>query len=294
MKRYLNTDLAVENKAFFNNCGREYYEEENEISTICRLNISNDELSKKYGREKGIYVTILSEAFYLLDKFSFLSLADILAKEIRKILFDVCKRKCIKDCSVLVAGLGNAEIVVDAIGPISVKKLTVTRHIKFMSESYFTNENMCSVSAIAPGVLSQTGIETVELIKGAVKSIHPDVVIAIDSLSARSVERLGTTIQISDNGIAPGTGIGNMRKAINAENIGCPVISIGVPTVVSSSTLVIDMLETAGVSEISDELMSVLKENKKFFVTPKECDEITKSAAELISTALDMMFGMHS
>ena len=217
-----------------------------------------------------------------------------MAKEIRKILSDVCKRKCIKDCSVLVAGLGNAEIVVDAIGPISAKKLTVTRHIKFMSESCFTNKNMCSVSAIAPGVLSQTGIETVELIKGAAKSIHPDVVIAIDSLSARSVERLGTTIQISDNGISPGTGIGNMRKAINAENIGCPVIAIGVPTVVSSSTLVIDMLEAAGVSEISDELMSVLKENKKFFVTPKECDEITKSAAELISSALDMVFGMHS
>ena len=143
-------------------------------------------------------------------------------------------------------------------------------------------------------MLCQTGIETVEIVNSIVKSINPDVVIAIDALAARRLDRLGTTIQITDNGIKPGTGIGNFRKAIKEENIGCPVISIGVPTVVSSSTLVVDMLEAAGVDAVGDELMMVLKNNKNFFVTPKDCDAIAVSSAELIAMALNkLFFGTH-
>ena len=141
-----------------------------------------------------------------------------------------------------------------------------------------------------PGVLAQTGIETVEMVKSAAQNVTPDLIIAIDALAARSCERLASTIQLSDNGISPGSGIGNMRKAINRENIGVPVLALGVPTVVDSSTLVYDALRKAGIEEVDGELSTVLENGRGFFVSPKESDVITKSVAHLLAQSLDNVF----
>ena len=149
---------------------------------------------------------------------------------------------------------------------------------------------MCNVSAFVPGVLAQTGIETLELIQGVVANTSPDVVLVIDALAARSTQRLGRTVQISDAGISPGSGIGNMRKDINKETLGVPVIAIGVPTVVDSTTLVYDALEAAYTKNIPKDMLEALDNNRSFFVTPKECDILCQSISSLLADALEKTF----
>jgi spore protease len=148
------------------------------------------------------------------------------------------------------------------------------------------------LAAIAPGVVGQTGIETAELIRSAVEAISPSVLICIDALAARSVDRLAVTVQLSNTGIAPGSGIGNHRQAINRDFLGIPVIAIGVPTVVDSSTMVYGMLEKAGVTEISEALETELENGRSFFVTLKETDTATAEMARLIARAIQLAFSV--
>jgi spore protease len=147
-----------------------------------------------------------------------------------------------------------------------------------------------NVSALSPGVLGQTGIETAELIKGAVDTVSPDLVVAIDALAAKSVNRLATTIQICDTGITPGSGIGNTKQAINKDTLGVPVIAVGVPTMVSSATLVYDALEKAQVNDISDELIQVLDNGISFFVTLNETDAVINLLSRILSESIDKAF----
>ena len=174
--------------------------------------------------------------------------------------------------SVLVAGLGNAGLTADAIGPLTVEGLHVTRHLMDADQALYRSLGCSALSAIAPGVLGQTGVETLELLRGAVRAVKPDVVILIDALAARSCDRMAATVQISDVGISPGSGVGNRRAPIDRETLGVPVISIGVPTVVQSATLVWDALQSAGIQEIDERLEHVLKSGVNFFVSPKESD----------------------
>ena len=157
-----------------------------------------------------------------------------------------------------------------------------------------SDKSLPTVSAIAPSVLSKTGIESVDVIKSIVDRIGADIVIVIDSLAAKSCDRLGCTVQITDSGISPGSGIGNLRMAINEITVGCPIISIGLPTVVDSATLVLDTLELAGIEGVSDNLLKVLRKSKSFFVAPKECDKITECAANLLASSLNALFGLYS
>ncbi len=290
MIEYANSDLAVEKKGLWQIDASCYTEEEEGECTVCRLNIENDEDSAKYGREKGHYVTVFCDKIWLMDNEGLESMSYTVSHEIEKMLFRVCK-KSVSEQKILVVGLGNPDMTSDAIGPFTVRQMMVTRHLGGFYKKIFGDKRVTNVAAIAPGVLSQTGIETVEIIKSAALSVSPDAIIAVDALAARSCERLGSTVQISDNGISPGSGVGNSRKAINKKNVGVPVIALGVPTVVDSATLVCDVLERAGVSTVSDELQGVLREGRSFFVSPKESDMIARSASELLAAALDITFG---
>ncbi|MBO5269469.1 MAG: GPR endopeptidase, partial [Clostridia bacterium] len=149
-----------------------------------------------------------------------------------------------------------------------------------------------AVAAVAPGVLAETGIETVELIRGAANTVRPDLLIAVDALAARSIERLATTVQLSDTGLNPGSGVGNRRKAIDRETVGCPVIALGVPTVVDSSTLVWDALYRAGFSEsdLGSEITHVLESGRSYFVSPKEIDALTEYFSDLLAESIDRAF----
>jgi spore protease len=156
----------------------------------------------------------------------------------------------------------------------------------------FERLGCCKVSAISPGVLGQTGIETLDIVKGAVSSVHPDLIIAIDALAARSCERLGATVQISDSGISPGSGIGNRRSAISFDTVGVPVMALGVPTVVDSATLVREVLLLSGYKNISADIDKILNSGRSFFVSPKECDAMIKCICKLFSTSIGRAFGI--
>lgn len=293
MENQIYSDLALESNYAPKTYSKDTPEYSENISgdiKLCKLDISSEDLSEKYGRPMGRYVTAMCGKIWLYSDTEIEFAADVIGSEIRKMLSDTTSKKIDKNFSVLVAGLGNSEITADAIGPLTTSKLTVTRHIREVSDELFHTLGLCNISSISPGVLSQTGIETLELIRGAVKNTSPDAVIAVDALAARSCERLASTVQISDAGISPGSGIGNLRKAINKKNLGVPVIALGVPTVVDSATLVYDAVERSGIRDDDGKLRAVLDNERGFFVSPKESDVISERVSLLLSRALDIAF----
>ena len=292
-KRFCRTDMAEE-------CcgdldlekgvrGIRFRECQKEGSPISHLEITDKVGEAIIGKPVGRYVTLNVGKVWLLDDDAFERAAAVLAEELREVVEHVTDRLD----SVLVAGLGNRFITSDAVGPLTVKDLTVTRHIRELDPPLFETLASLSLAAIAPGVIGQTGIETAELIRGTVDRTNPSVLLCIDALAARSVDRLAVTVQLSDNGIAPGSGIGNRRKAIDREYLGIPVIAIGVPTVVDSSTMVFEMLEKAGITNISPSLEKELENGRSFFVTIKDADTASTEMARLIARAIGLAFSVN-
>ena len=192
----------------------------------------NNLLNKK----EGNYITIeLTDITNYEDREN---VGKVLVNEIK----DILNKNNIKDnYECLVIGLGNKKSTPDALGPMVIDNILVTRHLFELNAD--VKEGIRKVSAIIPGVMGNTGIETIDIIKGIVDNVKPKFIIVIDSLCASSIERLNKTIQLTDTGIHPGSGIGNMRKEISKDTLGIPVIAIGVPTVVESVTIVNDTLE---------------------------------------------------
>jgi len=200
--------------------------------------------------------------------------------------------------SVLIAGLGNNFITTDSIGPKALSKVLITRHLK-QQLGRLDDFGLIEMSGIAPGVLGQTGMKTAEIILSVAEKIKPSLVILIDALASRKISRLATTIQLSNTGIAPGSGVGNHRRAIDSELLSAPVVSIGVPTVVDAATLSYDVLEEAyeraGIEKnenlTHDILNSALEESGgNFFVTPKESDLIINEVSKVIGYAINRCF----
>ena len=192
--------------------------------------------------------------------------------------------------SVLVVGLGNRHMTSDCIGPGTVEEITVTRHIKKSDSELLRKLGKIEVSAIVPGVSGETGMESAEIVKKAVDITLPSLCIVIDSLAARSPDRLMRTVQLCNTGISPGSGTGNNRKCINGDYLGVPVIALGVPCVVDSSTLVCDALEKGGIEDIPEQLSSVLENGRDFFVSLKECDIACRELSLLLSETIDELF----
>lgn len=263
--------------------GIRFQEEVTDGFPISRLCIESEEGEAILGKPRGSYITLTVGKLWLSTDEEAERATERLAAEIRGMIAALCP----EPHSVLIVGLGNRLLISDAIGPLCVEQVTVSRHIATMDPSLFEQLATLPVAAVAPGVIGQTGIETVELIRGAVETVKPSLVICVDALAARDVERLAVTVQLSDSGIAPGSGIGNHRIAISRETLGVPVLAIGVPTVVDSSTLVYGMLEKAGVTELSEQLREALNNGRSFFVTLKDTDVSSAEAAKLIARALD-------
>ena len=184
--------------------------------------------------------------------------------------------------TVLVAGLGNAAFTVDAIGPRTVSLLNVTRHVTQKSATI-------QIAAMSPGVPADTGMEAAEQIRGVAQTIGARAILAVDSLAASDFARLGATVQISDSGICPGSGVGNARKAITEETMGVPVLAIGVPTVVDCATILWDALRRGGNAKISARMENVIHSYRGSFVCPKESDWITQSVGLLLASAIDRL-----
>lgn len=289
---YVRTDLAAETAVSEDTAhqnGISVSTETIDQTEICTVTVSEGEGEAFIGKPAGRYVTLTFERIWLLTA----KKQDRIAKIIAALITDTAERltdgKKLK--SILVAGLGNRFITADAVGPLTVKKITVTGHLKKHTPEIFKTLGCHSVSAIAPGVLAQTGIESFRLIKGAVEAANPDLVIAVDALAAKSPDRLATTLQLCDTGIAPGSGIGNRRHALNRSTLGVPVIAVGVPTMVSSSTLVCTALDKAGIKDVDEELKKVLENGKSFFVTLNESDRVAELYSDLIADGINKAFG---
>lgn len=221
-------------------------------------------------------------------------LADVLASELRRMAARMLRRAPDRDCRILVVGLGNAAMTPDAIGPEAVRRMTVTRHLKDCDESLYAALGCCELAALSPGVLGQTGMESGELVRCAAGLVKPHLVVAVDALAAASCERLSSTVQLSDGGISPGAGIGNRRMAMDRDTLGCPVMGVGIPTVVDSSTLVWDALSRAGMTEDSlpPALGEALNTGRSFIVSPKDIDEVVELSCRMLAMGLDRAFGV--
>ena len=286
MNQYTRTDLAAELDLSDKSDIAESTESHGNI-TVNTIEIITEGAAKRLGKPCGKYITINVGKIWLASDRDFETAVNVTADKLAMLSRELCGHTPER---ILIAGLGNRNITADALGDKTVGMITVTRHIKLHAKELFEMFGSSEISAVAPGVLGQTGIETAELIRGACQSVKPELVVAIDSLCARSTDRLATTIQLGSSGISPGSGIGNRRRSLDQETLGIPVIAFGIPTVVDSSTLVTDALERAGITEISDSLNEVLHNQRSFFVTPKETDTIIAELSRLSAKALELAF----
>ncbi len=298
----IHTDLALEDKERFESDQveisgvevEEIYNEEKEIQ-ITTVRILTENGAKAMRKPVGTYITMEAPNLTAPDEAYQMEIA----KEMALHLKDMLKVEK-KEYTVLVVGLGNREVTPDALGPLVVEELFVTRHlVKEFGKFVLKNHTLNLVSAIAPGVMAQTGMETSEIVKGIVSEIQPDFIIAIDALAARNTKRLNRTIQIADTGINPGSGVGNHRNGITKETMGVPVIAIGVPTVVDAATIVRDTMEHV-IKELKIETDELLLEQwiaphlHGMFVTPKDIDETIARIGITVSEALNLLFQENS
>ena len=281
------TDLAAELDLTDKNNISEYSETCGNIN-ITTVEIMTEQAARRLAKPCGKYITADIGRIWLASDKDFEAAARAVSDKLLMLANELCGKQPER---VLVAGLGNRHITADALGDETVNLITVTRHLKSHSKKLFEMLGGHEISAVAPGVLGQTGIETAEMIRGVCREVQPEIIIAIDSLCARSTERLATTVQLGTGGISPGSGIGNHRLALDKKTLGVPVIAFGVPTVVESSTLVLDALANAGIENPDENIMKVLTNNKGFFVTPKETDTIIKELSRLTARILTLSFG---
>ena len=306
------TDLANERKDIYQKVNKHEGEIDgiettkeniNENLNVERVKIINENGEKAIGKPIGTYVTIDIKNLKIAQEEEIEKASDILSNELKNIL----NSHIDKQGEILVVGLGNIYVTPDSLGPKVINEIDVTRHIINYLPQY-VEEGTRMVSAIAPGVLGTTGIETVEILKGIVDNIHPKLVIVIDALASRSIERISSTVQISDTGIVPGAGVGNTRSEISVKTLGIPVIAIGIPTVVETAVLVNDSLDLF-ISKLQDEAKSndylnKLKEEDNYeeikealipkdynlIVTPKEIDELIENMKDIVALGINKSF----
>lgn len=277
----VRTDLALEARESFEEddveirgvAVEESYDEERDIR-VTRVSIETENGAKAMGKPVGTYITLEAPRLSEPDEDYHREVSEKMAEYLQELIGTE------KEKSVLVVGLGNREVTPDALGPETVGNLMITRHvIREYGKAALGREKVHQVSGIVPGVMAQTGMETLEIVKGIVEETKPDLVVAIDALAARSSKRLNRTIQISDAGIHPGSGVGNHRNSLTKETLGIPVVALGVPTVVNAATIIYDA--TGNSDAITPNLNGM-------FVTPKDIDETIKRLSYTISEALNL------
>ncbi len=269
-----------ENGAYRGITAREY---EKGGVQVTEISVLNEEGASLLHKPIGRYLTFSVGKIWLLFDEERNAIAKAIGDEIKSLLHSFGDIK-----TVLVVGLGNRQMVSDAIGPFTVKGISANRQIKESDPILFKKLGSLCTCALSPGVSAETGLEAADVVLGAVRASEASAVIAVDALASKSVDRLGTTVQISNTGIMPGSGIGNRRTAIDRKTLGVPVISVGVPTVVDSSTLVFETLERAGVTEISPALEKELENGKSFFVTLKDADTVISEMSKLLAQAINI------
>lgn len=303
------TDLASERRDIYQKANKleneidgieSSKEEINENVKVETVKITNENGEKAIGKPVGNYITIDVKQLKIAQEEEIQKAADVLSNQLEKVI----DTHIDKQGEILVVGLGNVYVTPDSLGPKVINEIEVTRHIINYLPQY-VEEGTRMVSAISPGVLGTTGIETVEILKGIVDNIHPKLVIVIDALASRSIERISSTIQLSDTGIVPGAGVGNTRSEISKNTLGIPVIAIGIPTVVETAVLVNDCLDVF-IEKLQDEAKSndylnklkeednyqeirevLLPKDYNLIVTPKEIDDLIENMSQIVARGIN-------
>ena len=304
------TDLADERTELYkraNNIeneieGVEANEEEiNNNIKLTRVKILDEKGEQALGKRKGTYITIDMKNMKYMGNNEIQSASEVLSKELKNMI----KEHVGLEDEILVVGLGNIYVTPDALGPKVINEIDITRHLlKYVPQ--YLEKNTRPVSAISPGVLGTTGIETAEILKGIVENVKPKLMIVIDSLASRSMERISSTIQLADTGIVPGAGVDNARKELTKDTLGIPVIAIGIPTVVETAVVVNDCLdvfiEKLQQEARSNDYLNKLKEEDNyeeikealipkefnFIVTPKEIDGLIENMKDVVARGINL------
>lgn len=303
------TDLALERRDLYrkaNNVANEINglktEEEQlgETIKITRVSVLNEEGEQAIGKKQGNYITIDIKELKIAGEEEIQKASEAVTQELKTLIGNLIQPQ--ED--ILVVGLGNLYVTPDALGPKVIQDIDITRHLLTYMPDVLEQDTR-PVSAVSPGVLGTTGIETVEILKGIVDNIHPKLIIVIDALASRSIERISSTVQIADTGIVPGAGVGNTRKELTVDTLGIPVIAIGVPTVVEAATIAADSLnlfiQRLQEEAHSNEFLNQLQEEDKyqmikevlqpadynFIVTPKEIDELIENMSSVVARGIN-------
>lgn len=303
------TDLAVERRDIYRKANKIENEidgvdaEEEEINDrikVTRVKVTNTQGEQAIGKPIGNYITVDVKDLKMATEDDIEISAEVLSQELVKVLDNHID----KQGEILVVGLGNLYVTPDSLGPKVINDIDVTRHlINYLPQ--YVEEGTRKVSAISPGVLGTTGIETIEILKGIVENVKPKLVIVIDALASRSIERISSTIQLSDTGIVPGAGVGNTRKEISERTLDIPVVAMGIPTVVESAVLVNDCLDLF-ISKLqneakSNDYLNQLKEQDNYeeikealipndynmIVTPKEIDDLIENMSSIVARGIN-------
>lgn len=303
------TDLALERRDVYkkiNNLQDDIdgiVSEEVKVSdsiNITRVNVVNENGAKSIQKPIGTYTTIDVEKMRNITEEEITKISNTMSEELKKLI----NKHVGKTDEILIVGLGNEYSTPDSLGPKVVREVDVTRHIfKYLPQ--FVEDGDREVSAIAPGVLGVTGIETQEILKGIVDNVKPKLIIAIDSLASKSIDRISSSVQLSDTGIIPGAGVGNKRRELSRDTLGVPVIGVGIPTVVELATLVSDgidiFIDTLQEKAESNDYLNKLKENDKYeevkealnvgeynmIVTPKEIDDLIENMKNVVARGIN-------
>lgn len=258
-------------------------ERQREGFPVTAVEVLDEEGAKSIGKPAGHYVSLELDGLLRREEDSFSRAVTAIAGELRELL------PIPDDGAVLVIGLGNRAITPDLLGPLAAEHILVTRHLVKGVPDHFSHYR--PVCALIPGVLASTGLESAEIAAAVSGAAKPAALVVIDALASRSLERVCRTVQISDTGISPGSGVGNHRAAIDRETLGIPVLAVGVPTVVDGATLALDVLAQAGVDGVEPEALG--GQGSDLFVTPREIDVQVATLAKAIGYGINLALQPH-
>lgn len=297
----IRTDLALEARESAQGASGELrgvsveeYDLEHKDIHVTRVIIESPNGAAMLGKPMGTYVTLEAPALTEPDEGYHKEISEEIGKQLWELLPDMTEER-----SILVVGLGNRDVTADSLGPRVTDNLLITRQVVMeYGAAAYNKEKMHKVSAVVPGVMAKTGMETAEILKGIIAQTKPDALVVIDALAARSTRRLNRTIQITNTGIHPGSGVGNHRSAITSESMEVPVvIALGIPTVVDAKTIVNDAMEQWLTTHLKKQELfghlqdsELLPELSNFYVTGKDIDETVKRLSFTISEGLNMAF----
>ena len=282
----IRTDLALESIYTHENEGIKKQERTENNCTVTEISIITEEASRLVGKPKGNFITLEFQSFPDREVSALEQNAKMIAKELKKILPANTEK-------ILVVGLGNRKITPDALGPATLDGVMITNHVmEYLNQQ--EEQDFRAVCGICPGVLGITGLETVDIVKGVVQKYQPSLIIAVDALCAGSPRRMFSTVQLTDTGIHPGSGVGNRRDGLNQETLGVPVIAIGIPTVVDSHSIVYSAIsEFFQANQSLQEAEGMISHMMKFatselFVCPKDVDNLIIHSARTLAGGINL------